>query len=85
MVVSVFGNVSHVSDRSGQPDNDVQRHHKSEKRINVMEIMDSVLSNVQGLLLRCQTCKNLGLGSVSHFSDRSGQLEYDDHKHHRSH
>ena len=43
---SVFGSVSHVSDRSGQPDNDVHKHHKSQ-RINVMESIDSVLSNVQ--------------------------------------
>ena len=47
LIVSVFGSVSHVSDRSGQPDNDVNKHHKSQKRINVMENIDSVHSNVQ--------------------------------------
>ena len=47
LFVSVFGRVSHVSDRSGQPDNDVHKHHKSQKRIHVMENIDSVLSNVQ--------------------------------------
>ena len=47
LIVSVFGNVSRVSDRSGQPDNDVHKHHKSQKRINVMENIDSVPSNVQ--------------------------------------
>ena len=47
LIVSVFGNVSRVSDRSGQPDNDVHKHHKSQKRINVMENNDSVPSNVQ--------------------------------------
>ena len=47
LIVSVFGSVSHVSDRSGQPDNDVHKHHKSLKRINVMENIDSVPSNVQ--------------------------------------
>ena len=47
LIVSVFGSVSHVSDRSGQPDNDVHKHHKSQKRINVMENIDSVPSNVQ--------------------------------------
>ena len=31
LIVSVFGNVSRVSDRSGQPDNDVRKHHKSHK------------------------------------------------------
>ena len=47
LIVSVFGSVSHVSDRSGQPDNDGHKHHKSHKRINVMENIDSVPSNVQ--------------------------------------
>ena len=42
-----LGNVSRVSDRSGQPDNDVHKHHKSQKKINVMENIDSVPSNVQ--------------------------------------
>ena len=41
------GSVSHVSDRSGHPDNDVHKHHKSQKRINVMENIDSFPSNVQ--------------------------------------
>ena len=49
LIVSVFGSVSHVSERSGQPDNDVHKHHKSHKRINVMENIDSVPSNVQSL------------------------------------
>ena len=30
LIVSVFGNVSRVSDGSGQPDNDVHKHHKSQ-------------------------------------------------------
>ena len=47
LIVSVFGSVSHVSDRSGRPDNDVHKHHKSRKRTNVMENFDSVPSNVQ--------------------------------------
>ena len=47
LIVSVFGNVSRVSDRSGQPDDDVHKHHKSQKKINVMENIDSVPSNVQ--------------------------------------
>ena len=47
LIVSVFGNVSRVSDRSGQPDNDVKKHHKSQRRIDVMENIDSVPSNVQ--------------------------------------
>ena len=45
--VTVIGSVSHVSDRSGQPDNDVKKHHKSQRRIDVMKDIDSVPSNVQ--------------------------------------
>ena len=47
LTVSVFGSVSHVSDRSGKPVNDVKKHHKSQKRINVMDYIDCVPSNVQ--------------------------------------
>ena len=47
LIVSVFGSVSRVSDQSGQPDNDVHKHHKSHKKIDVMENIDSVPSNVQ--------------------------------------
>ena len=39
--------VSRVSDRSGQPDNDVHKRHESQKKIDVMEDIDSVPSNVQ--------------------------------------
>ena len=46
LIVSVLGNVSRDSDRSGQPDNDVRKHHKSQKKIDVMENIDSVPSNV---------------------------------------
>ena len=42
LIVSVLGNVSRVSDRSGQPDSDVHKHHKSQKKINVTENIDSV-------------------------------------------
>ena len=47
LIVSVFGSVSQISDRTGRPDNDVHKHHKSQKRINEMENIDSVPSNVQ--------------------------------------
>ena len=47
LIVSVFGSVSRVSDRSGCPDNDVNERHKSQKKIDVMEDIDSVPSNVQ--------------------------------------
>ena len=46
-IVSVFGNVSRVSDRSGQPDNDVHKRQKSHSKIDVMEDIDSVPSNIQ--------------------------------------
>ena len=47
LIVSVFGSVSQISDRSRQPVNDVSKHHKYQRRINVMENIDSVPSNVQ--------------------------------------
>ena len=47
LIVSVFGSVSQVSDRSGQPENDVNKHHKSKRRINILENIDSVPSNIQ--------------------------------------
>ena len=47
LIVSVFGSVSHVLDRSGQPDSDVHKRHKSQKKINVMKDIDAVPSNVQ--------------------------------------
>ena len=47
LIVSVLGNISRVSDRSGQPGNDVHKRHKSQKKIDVMKDIDSVPSNVQ--------------------------------------
>ena len=47
LIVSVFGSVSQISDRSGQPDSDVEKHHKSQRRIDVMKDIDSVPSNVK--------------------------------------
>ena len=47
LIVSVLGNVSRVSDRSGQPDHDVHERHKSQRKIDVMKDIDSVPSNVQ--------------------------------------
>ena len=47
LIVSVLGNVSRVSDRSGQPFNDVHKRHRSQRKIDVMEDIDSVPSNVQ--------------------------------------
>ena len=47
LIVSVLGNVSRVSDGSGQDDSDVHKRHKSQKKIDVMEDIDVVPSNVQ--------------------------------------
>ena len=47
LIVSVFGNVSRVSDGSGKPDYDVHKRHKSQKKIDVMKDINSVSSNVQ--------------------------------------
>ena len=47
LIVSVLGNVSRVSERLGQSENDVYKHHKSHKKIDVMKDIDVVLSNVQ--------------------------------------
>ena len=48
LIVFLFlKNVSRVSDRPEQPDNDVHNRHKSQRRIDVMEEIDSVPSNVQ--------------------------------------
>ena len=47
LIVSVLGNISRVSDRSGKPESDDHKRHKSQKKIDVMEDIDSVPSNVQ--------------------------------------
>ena len=46
-IVSVFGNVSRVSDRSEKPESDDHKHHKSHNKIDAMLDIDSVPSNVQ--------------------------------------
>ena len=47
LIVSVLGNVSRVSDRTGKPVNGEDKHHKSHNKIDVMKDIDSVPSNVQ--------------------------------------
>ena len=37
LVVSILGNVSRVSDRSGQLECDIHKHHKSHKKIDVIQ------------------------------------------------
>ena len=47
LIVSVLGKFSRVSDGSGQPDNDVHKRHECHNKIDVMEDIDAVPSNVQ--------------------------------------
>ena len=47
LIVSVFGNVSRVSDRSGKPESDDHKHAKSHNEIDVTKDIDAVPSNVQ--------------------------------------
>ena len=47
LIVSVFGNVSRVSDGSGKPESDVHKRQKSHNKIDAMKDIDSVPSNVQ--------------------------------------
>ena len=47
LIVSVLGNVSRVSDRSGKPESDDHKHHKSHNKIDVIKDIDAVPSNVQ--------------------------------------
>ena len=44
--MSVLGNVSRVSDRSGKLESDDHKHHKSHNKIDVMKDTDAVPSNV---------------------------------------
>ena len=47
LIVSVLGNSSRISDRTGKPVNGEDKHHKSQNKIDVMQDIDSVPSNVQ--------------------------------------
>ena len=47
LIVSVFGNISHISDRTGKPVNGEDKHHKSHNKIDVTRDIDAVPSNVQ--------------------------------------
>ena len=46
LIVALLGNVSRVSDGSGKPESVVHKRHKPHKKIDVMEDIDSVPSNV---------------------------------------
>ena len=47
LIVSVLGNVSRASDRSGKPESDDRKPHKSHNKIDVIKDIDAVPSNVQ--------------------------------------
>ena len=47
LIVSVLGNISHDSDRSGKLESDDHKHHKSHNKIDVTKDIDAVPSNVQ--------------------------------------
>ena len=47
LIVSVLGNIFRISDRTVKPVNGEDKHHKSQNKIDVMQDIDSVLSNVQ--------------------------------------
>ena len=47
LIVSVLGNISRVSDRSGKPESDDHKHLKSHNKIDVTRDIDAVPSNFQ--------------------------------------
>ena len=47
LIVSVLVNISHISDRTVKPVNSENKHHKSHNKIDAMQDIDSVPSNVQ--------------------------------------
>ena len=47
LIVSVLGNISRISDRTGKPVNGEDKHQKSHNKIDAMKDIDSVPSNVQ--------------------------------------
>ena len=47
LIISVLGNSSRISDRPEKPENSENKHHKSQNKIDVMQDIDAVPSNVQ--------------------------------------
>ena len=47
LIVSVLGNISHISDRTGKLESDDHKHQKSHNKIDVMKDIDAVPSNAQ--------------------------------------
>ena len=49
LIVSILGNCSRISDRTVKPLNGENKHHNSQNKINVMQDIDSVPSNIQSV------------------------------------
>ena len=64
LIVSVLGNISRVSDRTGKPESDDHKHHKSHNKIDVTRDIDAVPSNVP----RDEWNHLFCLFNISHFS-----------------
>ena len=63
LIVSVFGNCSRISDRTGKPVNGEDKHHKSQNKIDVMQDIDSVPSNPRVKKLYCLCLRTMKLRS----------------------
>ena len=63
LIVSVLGKVSRVSDRSGQPECDIHKHHKSHNKIDVMKDIDAFLQmfNPRIMKLYCMCLRTMKL------------------------
>ena len=56
LIVSVLGNSSRISDRTVKPVYGENKHHKSHNKIDVMQDIDSVPSNVQSACQEALLC-----------------------------
>ena len=56
LIVSVLGNSSRISDRTGKPVNGENKRHKSHNKIDAIEDIDSVPSNVQSARQEALLC-----------------------------
>ena len=54
LIVSFLGNISRVSDRSGKPESDEHKHHKSHNKIDVLQ-----MSNPRVKKLCCMCSKTM--------------------------
>ena len=64
LIVSVLGNISRVSDRSGKLVNGEDKHHKSHNKIDVMKEFDAVpsqMSNPRAKKLYCMYLRTMKL------------------------